>query len=57
LSAASDVRGVYPSRGRWRAQVVHNGKVFRVGTFGTIAEAEAAVIAKRNELYGHNDRP
>jgi hypothetical protein len=57
LSAASDVRGVYPSRGRWRAQVVHNGKVFRVGTFGTIAEAEAAVIAKRNELDSHTDRP
>jgi hypothetical protein len=57
LSAASGVCGVYPSRGRRRAQVVHNGKVFGVGTFGTMAEAEAALNAKRNELYSHTDGP
>jgi hypothetical protein len=32
-----------------------NGCIF-VGYFLDLAEAEAAVIAKRNELFTHNDR-
>jgi hypothetical protein len=28
----------------------HNGKRYHVGTFATIAEAEAAAVAKRYEL-------
>lgn len=40
---------------RWQARVRHNGKDIHIGTFGSIAEAEAAVRAKRMELFTHND--
>lgn len=39
----------------WRARVRHNGKRYEVGNFATIEEAEAAVRAKRLELFTHND--
>lgn len=55
-SAASGVRGVYKSRtGKWYGQVGHNGATYCVGTFSSLEEAESAVIAKRNELFTHND--
>lgn len=56
-NSKSGVRGVswYKFTKKWRAVVGHNGKYYQVGTFATIAEAEAAVIAKRNELFTHND--
>lgn len=40
---------------RWRASVRHNNKIHHLGRFLSIEEAEAAVIAKRNELFTHND--
>lgn len=40
---------------KWYAQVMHNGKQNFVGAYPTIEEAEAAVRAKRLELYTHND--
>ena len=40
---------------RWVAKVCHNGKRITVGSFKTIQEAEAAAIAKRLELFTHND--
>lgn len=51
------VRGVSrKSRdGKYEASVQHNGKRYYVGIFTDITEAEAAVIAKRNELFTHND--
>lgn len=39
----------------WVARVNHNGKLVYCGYFHDIKEAEAAVIAKRNELFTHND--
>lgn len=51
------VRGVSWSK-RFRkyvATVQHFQKRHYVGSFHTLAEAEAAVIAKRNELFTHND--
>lgn len=53
----SGIRGVsWLSRlGKWRANVGHNGKQIHVGLFHDIREAELAVIAKRNELFTHND--
>jgi hypothetical protein len=51
----SGVTGVYWHRNRWMAEVKHNGSKHYVGRFTDIAEAEAAVIAKRNELFTHND--
>ena len=56
-SNASGVRGVYwhsPTK-KWVARVKHNGHVYYGGYFDAIAEAEEAVIAKRNELFTHND--
>jgi hypothetical protein len=53
----SGVRGVSwrPDKRKWRARVGHNGKEIHVGYFASPAEAEAAAIAKRLELFTHND--
>lgn len=53
----SGVRGVYwnTREGKWAARVGHHGKKIFVGYFTDLAEAERAVIAKRNEIYTHND--
>lgn len=53
----SGVRGVSwdKHRMKWQAYVHHNGKRIGVGRFTDLREAEAAVIAKRNELFTHND--
>ena len=56
-NSRSGVRGVYwfkPTQ-RWCATVGHNHQRICVGYFDTIEEAEAAVIAKRKELFTHND--
>lgn len=53
--STSGVRGVWWDRGSWRASVGHNNKPINVGRFTSLADAEAAVIAKRNELFTHND--
>lgn len=51
------VRGVQFHRqsGLWMGRVTHFGKMHVVGYFKTIEAAEVAVIAKRNELFTHND--
>lgn len=41
---------------RWRAKVVHSGKSHHVGRFENLWDAEAAVTAKRNELFTHNEQ-
>ena len=53
----SGVRGVswHKRTQKWRAAVKHNYKSIYVGVFDDIADAEAAVIKKRNELFTHND--
>lgn len=55
--STSGVRGVRRSHSgnRWQARVTHNGQELHVGSFPTLEEAEAAVIAKRLELFTHND--
>ena len=55
--SSSGVRGVFweKRRGCWTARVRHNQKVHHVGQFPTLEDAESAVIAKRNELFTHND--
>jgi hypothetical protein len=52
----SGVRGVSWSanEGKWRAAVGHNYKTYHVGYFSDLAEAEQAVIQKRNELFTNN---
>lgn len=53
----SGARGVYWSKGggKWFARVVHNQHAYHLGMFTTIPEAESAAIAKRIELFTHND--
>lgn len=53
----SGVRGVSWDKGckRWRGQVTHLGERVYVGLFDSIEDAEVAVIARRNELFTHND--
>jgi hypothetical protein len=40
---------------RYRAKVGHNRRSYDAGTYATIAEAEAAAIALRLQLFTHND--
>jgi len=42
-------------KGQWAATVRHNRKYFHVGYFDHAKEANAAAVAKRNELFTHND--
>lgn len=46
------VTGVYwdKQRQKWRAAVKKDGRLYRVGRFSTIEEAELAIKAKRKEL-------
>lgn len=52
---STGVRGVRRLHGRWQARLRHNGQDVHVGTYDTLEEAEEAAIAKRNELFTHND--
>ena len=55
-NSSTGIRGVYLSdSGRFFGRVTHYGTIYHCGTFDTIEEAEQAVIAKRNELFTHND--
>lgn len=57
LRGASGVRGVtwHKKSGKWAAYVVHNNKTIYLGLFTDIKEAEKVVVAKRMELFTHND--
>ena len=50
----SGIKGVewYKSRNRWRAKIRVDGKTKTLGYFHTIEEAEAAIVAARNNLHG-----
>jgi len=54
---ASGVQGVYwhETKQHWHARVQHHRRRINVGAFRTLAEAEAAVVAKRLELFTHNE--
>lgn len=56
-NSKSGVRGVVWHRRakKWEARITHNRKTIHAGLFNTISEAEAAVIAKRRELFTHSD--
>lgn len=56
-NSKSGVRGVtWDKRAKkWRGSVKHNKKTHTAGNFVEIKDAEAAVIALRNELFTHND--
>jgi hypothetical protein len=54
---SSGIRGVYWREDckKWEVKVGHNRKSHHFGLFASIAEAEAVAIAKRIELFTHND--
>lgn len=54
---ATGVRGVYWSKRdrKYQARVMLNGKRYHAGYYDTLEEAKAAVIAKRRELFTHDD--
>jgi hypothetical protein len=56
-NSKSGVRGVSWDKraSKWRATITHNRRSIHVGFHEAIAEAEEAVIAKRLELFTHND--
>ena len=55
--SGTGVRGVswHKPRQKYRARVMLNGKRYSAGYYDTLEEAEAAVIAKRRELFTHDD--
>lgn len=57
VTSKSGIRGVSWSKSsqKWRATVGHLGRVVHVGYFTSQADAELAVVAKRIELFTHND--
>jgi hypothetical protein len=54
-NSQSGVRGVYKNGNGWLARAGHNGRKLYGGSFATKAEAAAAAIALRNEVFTHND--
>lgn len=55
-NSSSGIRGVYfrKDTGKWQVRLMHNGKNVIVGCFSNKEDAEAAAIAKRNEVFTHN---
>lgn len=53
----SGVRGVSwnSKTKRWTAVIRHNGTGIYVGSFRELEDAKVAVVAKRNQLYTHNE--
>lgn len=56
-NSTTGLRGVYwiKDHQSWRAQVMHNGELIYLGYYSNKEDANAAVVAKRNELFTHND--
>lgn len=56
-NSKSGVRGVSQRpNGTWRVRLRHNGRELHLSPFRTMEEAEVVAIAKRNELFTHNER-
>ena len=53
----SGVRGVHWNKnaGKWQARVKHEDKLIHIGYYADLNEAKEAAVAKRNELFSHND--
>jgi hypothetical protein len=56
-NSKSGVLGVswHKNTKKWRAVVTHAGRYIHIGYFDTVVEAEAAVKAKRIQLFTRND--
>ena len=55
--STSGRRAVYPSRGKWQAQIQLNGRKRHLGIFPTREAASAAYEAAARELHGEFYRP
>ena len=57
VNSKTGVRGVSPRKGTSKlvAQVRHNDETLYLGLYSTVEEAEKVVVAKRLELFTHND--
>lgn len=57
-NSKSGVRGVHWRKDtkRWQVTIHCGPKMHHAGYFTELADAEQAAIAKRNELFTHNDR-
>lgn len=55
-TSSTGVRGVYWNKRQsaYYAHVQHDGKRYFAGAHATLAAAESAAVAKRNELFTHN---
>lgn len=55
--SSSGVRGVYwdKRRGKWGTCITHNNRRISAGRYDLLEDAAAAVAARRNELFTHND--
>ena len=53
-NSKTGVKGVCfeKARGKYRARIEVEGKLYSLGCFDTILEAEAVVVSKRKELMG-----
>lgn len=56
-NSKTGIRGVYwvTGKSKWGASVNQKGRKYFVGYFNDIHDAAEAVLAKRNELFTHND--
>jgi len=56
-NSKTGIRGVFWNKGKqkYTARVAHNKKIHHAGYFADIKDAEAAAVAKRLELFTHND--
>ena len=54
---ATGRKGVYATRGKWRARIKNNYILHHLGTFDTIEEASAAYEAAARKLHGDFYRP
>jgi hypothetical protein len=51
------VKGVYPTRGGFGANICFNRKNYNLGRYDTIEEAKAAYDKRANELFGDFAKP
>ena len=55
-NSSTGIRGVRQRKnGAWEARVNHNRVSYYLGVFASAEEANAAAVAKRNELFTRND--
>jgi len=57
LNSKSGLKGVSPSRGKWRASIKHQNKYKHIGVFNCPAAASFAYQVEADKLFGAYARP